>query len=151
MNNAEVFRQLHHVCIVVRDLEKSIAYYESLGIGPWEDYPPLEIYKDNLDVSDRDGFFKLRYKLVNLDNIQIQLVEPSEGKTPQRIFLDTHGEGVFHLGFTVPDADASEADAAKLGIETLMKGRRPDGSGFTYFDTADKAGVVLETRAITPC
>ena len=35
------FRQLHHICIVVHDIEQAVAYYESIGIGPWESYPPL--------------------------------------------------------------------------------------------------------------
>ena len=34
-----LFNTLHHVCIVVHDLEKTVAYYESLGVGPWFDYP----------------------------------------------------------------------------------------------------------------
>ncbi len=34
------FRELHHVCVVVRDIDQSVAYYESIGIGPWQDYPP---------------------------------------------------------------------------------------------------------------
>jgi catechol 2,3-dioxygenase-like lactoylglutathione lyase family enzyme len=36
---AKLFDRLHHVCIVVHDLEKTVAYYEKLGIGPWFDYP----------------------------------------------------------------------------------------------------------------
>jgi len=33
------FRQLHHICLVVHDIDAAIAYYEGLGIGPWQDYP----------------------------------------------------------------------------------------------------------------
>ena len=63
------------------------------------------------------------------------------------MFLDERGEGVFHLGFTVPNVDAAEAAQQDNGIAVLMRGRLHDHSGFTYFDTADKsAGVVLEIR-----
>ena len=31
-----------------------------------------------------------------------------------------------------------------------MRGQRPDGSGFVYFDTAAGAGVVLEIRKSPP-
>jgi hypothetical protein len=31
-----------------------------------------------------------------------------------------------------------------------MRGRRENGSGFTYFDTAEQAGVVLEIRQSPP-
>ena len=36
-----IFDKAHHVCIVVHDIEKTVAYYESVGIGPWIGYPPL--------------------------------------------------------------------------------------------------------------
>jgi catechol 2,3-dioxygenase-like lactoylglutathione lyase family enzyme len=142
------FRVLHHVCIVVRDIDAAVARHESLGIGPWQDYPSLEAYRHELQVPDVDAFMGLRYRYCNLDNIQIQLCQPGEGGSAQRAFLDTHGEGVFHLGFTVPELDAAEADAIALGLTPWMRGRLPDRTGFTYFDTRPQgAGVTLEIRA----
>lgn len=142
------FNQLHHVCIVVRDLDKAVACYESLGVGPWAEFPSLEAFRSELKVPDVEAFMGLRFRWCNLENIQLQLCEPGPGGSPQRAFLDQHGEGVFHLGFTVADLDASEADAGKLGQSPWMRGRLPDRSGFTYFDTRDQgAGVTLEIRA----
>jgi hypothetical protein len=116
-----------------------------VGIGPWRDYPPLDQYTE-LKVPDADAFLAMRYRYANLDNIQVQLCQPPQQDCPQRRFLQTKGEGVFHLGFSVEDCDAGEASAAELGLAVLMKGRRPDGSGFTYFDTSPQAGVILEIR-----
>ena len=142
------FRVLHHVCVVVQDLDAAVACYESLGVGPWSEFPSLEIFRNELDVPDVDAFMQLRYRFCNLDNVQIQLCQPGEGGSPQRIFLETHGEGVFHLGFTVPDLDAAEASVKKLGLDPWMRGRMEDRSGFTYFNTREQgAGVTLEIRA----
>jgi catechol 2,3-dioxygenase-like lactoylglutathione lyase family enzyme len=143
------FRLLHHVCIVVRDVDAAVAFYESVGIGPWHDYPPLTQYTD-LTVPDPAGFFALRYKYADLSNVQLQLCQPTSGRSPQREFLERHGEGVFHLGFSVPICDDGERTAVAIGLDVLMRGRRPDGSGFTYFDTAPRAGVTLEVRAAPP-
>jgi catechol 2,3-dioxygenase-like lactoylglutathione lyase family enzyme len=143
------FDRVHHLCIVVHDIDRSQAYYESVGIGPWHDYPPLSAFTD-LRVPDTDGFLALVYRYAWIGDMQIQLVQPGPGNTPQRRFLDERGEGVFHIGFEVPDADAADADAHALGVEPMMRGRRPDGSGFTYFDTARQAGVVLEIRQSPP-
>jgi catechol 2,3-dioxygenase-like lactoylglutathione lyase family enzyme len=141
------FQTLHHVCIVVRDIDAAVAFYSSIGVGPWRDYPPLTQYTD-LAVPDPQGFIRLRYKYADIANMQIQLCQPSDGDSPQRRFLETRGEGVYHLGFSVSDCDAGEAEAKQLGLDILMRGRRPDGSGFTYFDTAERgAGVTLEIRA----
>lgn len=138
------FRRLHHVCLVVHDIDASIAYYESIGVGPWRDYPPLTEYTD-LEVPNPEAFHAMRYKVADLDNVQLQLCQPPALDCPQRRFLDTHGEGVFHLGFEA-DVDTAVADGAALGLDVLMRGQRPNGSGFAYFDTLDRAGVVLLAR-----
>lgn len=142
------FRQLHHICIVVHDLDKSTAYYESLGIGPWQDYPPLTEFT-NLDVANLEAFHSLRYKFVNLDNVQLQLCQPPQLDCPQRRFLDTHGEGVFHLGFE-SDIDTAVRQGEALGLQVSMRGQRANGSGFVYFDSQDQAAVVLMARRTAP-
>jgi len=140
------FGRLHHLCVVVGDIDRAQAFYESVGIGPWHDYPPLDQYTD-LDMPDPDGFRALKYRYALVGDQQIQLCQPGPEPTPQRRFLDERGEGVFHVGFEVPDANAAEA---LVGARPLMRGRRDDGSGFTYFDTAEQAGVILEIRQSPP-
>ena len=54
-----------------------------------------------LDVEDVQAQRETIYMCADIDNVQIQLCQPGLRKTPKRIFLDTHGEGVFHLGFSV--------------------------------------------------
>lgn len=141
-----LFNKLHHVCIVVHDAAKTQSCYESIGIGPWQAYPSLAEYVD-LSVPDLPGFLSMKYIVCNLPNIQIQLCQPSLDPSPQRIFLDTKGEGVFHLGFEVPDADTAQAEAEAAGLPVLMSGRRANRTGFTYYATEDRAGVNLLTRA----
>lgn len=151
MSNAapSPFTTLHHICIVVRDIEKAVAFYTAAGIGPWHDYPPLDQYTE-LDVPSREAFMAMTYKYANIANAQIQLCQPGDADGPQKRFLDTKGEGVFHVGFSVERCDDGEALGKKLGLDVLMRGRRPDRSGFTYFDTADQAGVILEVRSSPP-
>jgi catechol 2,3-dioxygenase-like lactoylglutathione lyase family enzyme len=140
---AKIFDRLHHVCIVVHDIDATQEYYESIGIGPWLNYPPLADYTE-LEMPSAEGFLSMKYRYCNTENIQLQLCQPGEG-TPQAEFLAEHGEGIFHLGFEVADADASEVQAANNGLAVWMKGRRSDSSGFTYFKTPE-AGVTLEIR-----
>ena len=51
------FHELHHICIVVRDIDASVAWYESAGIGPWQDYPPLTEYT-RLSAPSPDALMK---------------------------------------------------------------------------------------------
>jgi methylmalonyl-CoA/ethylmalonyl-CoA epimerase len=137
------FDKLHHICVVVHDIDRAQAYYESIGIGPWAAYPPLSEYEE-LEVPSREGFMAMQYRVCDLPTVQWQLCQPSHDPSPQRHHLDTKGEGVFHIGFEVADADAAEAGS---GLPVLARGRRANRTGFTYYDTQADAGVVLLTRA----
>ena len=86
----------------------------------------------------------MQYRVCNLPDIQLRLCQPDQNPSPQRIHLETKGEGVFHLGFEVPDADVAEEAS---GRPVKMRGRRANRTGFIYHDTADAAGVTLLTRA----
>lgn len=143
------FSNLHHISIAVRDMDEAIKFYTSIGIGPFEDYPPLKEYV-KVDVPDEIGFRNLRIKVVQIGPIQIQLIQPGEGKSLYKDFLERKGEGVYHLGFVVDDVDRSEAELKKLGLHVLSSGRREDGSGFSYLDTTEKGGVTLLIRQNKP-
>ncbi len=139
------FSKPHHICIVVKDLEKTKSYYESIGIGPWIEYPPLVEYT-KLNVMDEKGFFASRFIYTKIGDLQLQLVQPGEGKTIYKEFLEKNGEGVFHIGFEVADIDAMDKQLAENGMKILASGRREDGSGFTYYQTRQDAGVTLLIR-----
>ena len=142
------FRTLHHICIVVHDIDKAIDNYSAMGIGPWRDYPPLTDYT-TLAVPNEAAFHQTKYMVTDLNNVQLQLCQPSPLDCPQRRFLDARGEGVFHLSFET-DIDIADTAEETRGLEVLMRGRRDNGSGFTYFDTQAKAGIVLAIRKSPP-
>jgi methylmalonyl-CoA/ethylmalonyl-CoA epimerase len=142
-NNA--FSIPHHICIVVKDIEKTKNYYESIGIGPWTEYPPLVEYT-KLKVIDEKGFLATRFVYTKIGDLQLQLVQPGEGKTIYKEFLEKNGEGVFHIGFEVADIDIMDKQLTENGLKILSSGRRDDGSGFSYYDTRQQAGVTLLIR-----
>jgi methylmalonyl-CoA/ethylmalonyl-CoA epimerase len=142
------FHALHHICIVVHDISRAVENYESIGIGPWRDYPALTEYT-TLSVPNRDAFFAMKYKVTDLDNVQLQLCEPPALDCPQRRFLDSRGEGVYHVGFET-DIALAEAAATQRGLTVTARGQRTNGSGFLYFDTSDIASVVLVARKSPP-
>jgi len=145
MQENKIFGNIHHICIVVKDIEKTKSYYESIGIGPWTAYPPLVEYT-KLNVEDEAGFFGTRFVFTHVGDLQLQLAQPGEGKSHYKDFLETKGEGVFHIGFAVDDVDAAEQQLTGDGMKILASGRRDDGSGFSYLDTRKEAGVTLLVR-----
>jgi methylmalonyl-CoA/ethylmalonyl-CoA epimerase len=145
MQEKNTFGKPHHICIVVNDIETTKSYYESIGIGPWVEYPPLVEYT-KLNVVDEKGFFDTRFVFTHVGNLQLQLAQPGEGKTIYKDFLETKGEGVFHIGFEVDEIDTVEQQLTKKEVKVLASGRRDDGSGFSYLDTREDAGVTLLVR-----
>lgn len=141
---ATPFTTVHHVCVVVEDIDAAVAYYESIGIGPWQDFGALEFPESTLSPEE---LATLTYRFCNLNNFQLQLCEPAPGTTLKRRFLEEHGPGVYHIAFSVPEIEEAERSALERGMRIGERCRTANGSGFTYFDTADQAGVVLELRS----
>jgi len=140
------FEKIHHIRIAVDDIDEKVKNFESIGIGPWKEYPPLLEYT-KIDIPGCEGFRALRFIQTNVGDVEIQLVEPSpDHDTPQKRFLEEHGEGVYHIGFVVDDVNKGEKVLKKKGVKTTSGGRRPDQSGFNYLDTKDGAGVMLLIR-----
>lgn len=142
---AKLFSDLHHVCIVVADIEATERAYRAAGIGPWYDYPKAGNYVE-FEVPNVEASKGTVYRCTDLGNIQLQLCQPSPLDSPQRRFLDRFGEGVYHLGFEVSDRDEAESEGRARGLGVIARGKRADGSGFCYFDTRPALGVVLEVR-----
>jgi methylmalonyl-CoA/ethylmalonyl-CoA epimerase len=143
------FNKLHHISIVVRDAEKAQGFYESIGIGPWVDYPPMEEYV-KIEVPDEKGFYNLKIKSARVGPVQLQLIEPGDGESLYKDHLKKKGEGVYHLGFEVGDISTADSTIEAMGLQVLSSGRRENGSGFSYLNTASDAGVTLLVRQNPP-
>lgn len=139
------FKSAHHISLVVRDLDKTVAFYESIGVGPWHDYPPMSDYVA-VEMPDPEAFRAVRVKWVQLGPIALQIMEPGPGDSIQRRVLESRGEGLFHISFEVEDIEAAEAQAKAMGLGVVMKGRRADGTGFSHFDTAGQGAAMLSAR-----
>ncbi len=138
------FSRLAHISIAVKDMQESVAYYESLGIGPFREpanhvFPVKTLRGVPLDA-------EVVIREAPLGPVTLQLVQHIRGDHVVKEFIDRKGGGVYHLGFLVDDVDGHENGMRDRGIGVIQRGRRRDGTGYTYFDTEDKAGVVLEIK-----
>lgn len=76
-----IFNKLHHICIVVHDLDRARGYFELVEIGPWIEYPPLAEYSD-LSVPNPDAFMKMRYQVCNTVTPSSSFVSPRSRIAP---------------------------------------------------------------------
>ena len=137
--------ELGQVGIVVRDIERAIAYYEEVfGIGPWALF---EGEPERCVSAGREVTFRGRMATAQAGRVQVELIQIVEGENIHTEFLASHGEGIHHVGFFVSDLEERLTAAREAGIGILERGRlRQLGLviDYAYLDTTEVGGVIIE-------
>jgi len=137
-------RQVLQICVVVTSLERAMRRYEALlGLGPWQ---VSELGPPTLRTSLRGVKqpYSMKIALAQAGGVQWELIQPLEGPSIYKEFLAQRGEGLHHIAVATDNHDESVRAFEKHGIGVAMDGRREDGTGYTYMDTQDALGFVLE-------
>ena len=122
------------VSIAVKDIDKVVESWSSMfGIGPWT-------YTDIGGTDAKGRPWKARLAFAYLGPLQIELVQPVEGRIFQSRFLDTFGEGLHHLGFYVDDVDGEASNLVARGAKLLLT----DPGNFAYLESGGPGGVIFE-------
>ena len=103
---------------VVRDAEKVAEAWSSMfGLGPWSFR-----YIDGTNAKGRyKGIYhKERLAQTRLGSLNIELVQPVEGKAVHAEFLENVGEGLQHIQVRVDDVEGEAAKLAEQGAEFLL-------------------------------
>jgi len=139
--------KFHHVSVVVRDMAKAMKFYEALGIGP---FPPLlgpqgkvSLVNKTLHGKLADWELDLRHAEGGVGDLTFELIQPLEGDTPVKDFLEKKGEGIQHIGFFVDDMEQETAKMAEKGFKITQSGETPTVK-WAYFGTDAVGGVSIE-------
>ncbi len=124
--------RVHHVAVVVRDLDAALGFYrDTLGM-------PLELVLPVPSDQVRIGF-------LTVGESRIELVEPTSDDTGVARFLASRGEGFHHVCFEVPDVAATLVELAEAGIELIDRAPRAGADGPVAFIHPRSAhGVLVE-------
>jgi len=99
-------KSLHHVGIAVRSIEAQRAFYEqTLGAT-------FERIEEVADQGVRVAFFKI-------ENLRLELLEPTSSSSAISKFLDTRGEGLHHLAFAVENLEDRIAEWKAAGFQMI--------------------------------
>ena len=142
-------KEMTQVGLVVRDIEaKSKAWADLLGVDVPEVIVTDELDKAHTRYKGEPTEARAKLAFFNLDNIQIELIEPIGGPSTWREFLDTHGEGVHHIAFHVDDM---QQQVLMLGQQNMPLEQKGDftGGSYAYIDGQEKLGVLLELLTST--
>lgn len=127
-------KTVDQIGIAVKDIDKVIETWSSMfGIGPWT-------FRDISGTDAKGRSWKARLAFAYLGPLQIELIQPLEGRIIQSRFLETLGEGVHHLGFYVNDVDGEVANLQAQGAKLLLT----DPGNFAYLDSGGTRGIIFE-------
>ncbi len=137
------YTKLHHVGLVVKDMDKAIAYLESIGIGPFEKKFTVP-FKGELH--GRPAEWKTTISNAQLGDAQLELLEPTEGAQALKESLDNTGEGLHHIGFLVNDLDAAIDKGNKDGLKIWTMSKAEGRPSFLYFEPTKTGQMAIELR-----
>ena len=145
--------ELFHIGWVVRDCAAAQRELSArLGAGPFVSTGD-ELRFDHVLVHGKPIPVSLRVAFGELGGVLLELLEPLDDRSPHAEFLATHGEGMHHLAFVVPDFDEQLAAArtADPDARLLIDGTGP-GNPFrwVYLDSGAAHGTVIELWERTP-
>lgn len=114
-------RRLHHLDIVVRDLDRAEARYRQvLGVEPL----PRESFPER-------GIELVRFRI---GETWLILVRPTDETGPVAAFLAEHGEGFFHLAVEVGDIEERARALTAEGVRLTSTDPRIGIDGWKLVD-----------------
>lgn len=130
--------RIDHVGIACRDLEATIARYEStfgLTVASIEVNESQGVREAMLEVSGSPA-----------GHSYLQLLEPLGPDTPVGRFLARRGEGVHHVGYGVADITAALSAIGASGVRLIDERPRHGsmGAAIAFLHPADLGGVLTE-------
>ena len=136
------------IAFVVKNLHDTVEkYYRYFGIAPWHIYTYGKPLVKRMTIRGKETEYKMKVALSYFGDMRVEIIEPLEGDTLYKEFVEKHGYGVQHLGFLVDDMEEALKIAEEAGFKMIM-----DGSGFglagdghyAYLDTEDEIGITIE-------
>ena len=127
-------KKVDQIGIVVKDADAVIKSWSALfNLGPWT-------FREMGGKDEKGNPIKVKLAFATLGSLQLELIQPVEGRIFHSGFLDQHGEGLHHLGFYVDDVDTEAANLVKQWCTVLsnMPGR------YAYMGTNNPGGVIFE-------
>jgi methylmalonyl-CoA epimerase len=127
-----MLRKIHHVGIVVRNLEEAYRFYRDI-LG-------LHVHKEAV-VEDQG----VKAALLTIGNSEIELLQPINANGGVAKFLERRGEGLHHICFETDDVAAELAAAKAKRIDLIDQTPRPGLAGMICFlHPRANHGVLIE-------
>ncbi len=124
--------RVHHVAVVVRDLDAALSFYRDRLRLPLDVVMPI----------DTDG---VRIAFLPVGESNVELVQPTRADTGVARFLDSRGEGFHHVCLEVDDLAVELERLAAEGVELIDSAPRRGAEGpVAFIHPRSCHGVLVE-------
>jgi catechol 2,3-dioxygenase-like lactoylglutathione lyase family enzyme len=130
--------------LVVRDIEQSARAYADLfgvDVPPWSMTAPEQEAHTRYRGQPTQARAKLAF--FRLGGVDLELIEPVDGPSTWREFLDAHGEGVHHIAFRIQGMQEQTKILERKGMPLVQRGDYTGGR-YAYIDATQQLKVILE-------
>jgi methylmalonyl-CoA/ethylmalonyl-CoA epimerase len=126
-------KAINHIGIAVRSIEAQRPFYEGTLGGVFEGIEEVA------DQKVRVGFFRI-------NDVRLELLEPTEPSSTIATFLEKRGEGLHHLAFTVEDIRSRIAELKQAGLRMIDEAPRPGAHHMqiAFLHPKSSCGVLTE-------
>lgn len=137
------------VCVVTDDLDRTLAEFVQLGVGPWSIYTFGPHNTTDQTYRGEPSPYSMRIGLASTGTSRWEVIQPLEGRTIYRDWIDEHGKTVQHVVQTCAplDFEAKIAEFERRGFPVIQSGTWAGLVRFAYFDTAPLIGVAIEVSS----
>jgi len=138
------------VCVVSRDIRRTMEGYVKLGIGPWRVYTFSPDTVINATYRGKPEKYSMRLALTMTGGTMWEIIQPLDGPSIYKEFLEAHGEGIHHVAFNCPGMSMEQRDAefAKRGAKLIQSGVWRGVVPYAYYETEGLTTTTFETFII---
>ncbi|MGF1562889.1 MAG: VOC family protein [Geminicoccaceae bacterium] len=134
------------VCIVTRDYQRVMEGMVRAGIGPWRVYTFGPDNCADLTLYGQPASFSMKLCMAWTGAMFWEIVQPLDGHSIYKDFLDKHGEGIHHTAFACGDLSWDERvkQFEDRGFACIQSGRWMNQVPWAYFATEDATTTTFE-------
>jgi methylmalonyl-CoA/ethylmalonyl-CoA epimerase len=143
-------RSICQVGFVVKDVQASARQWaELLGVEMPEIIVTGPVEEANTKFHGESSPARAQIAFFHFGDVALELIEPIDGPSTWRDFLETKGEGVHHIAFHVGDKNDMNNHTKMFEEKGMPIEQQGDFTGgcYAYIDSKRKLGVILELLA----
>jgi catechol 2,3-dioxygenase-like lactoylglutathione lyase family enzyme len=138
---------IRQIGYVVTDLDRAIASWLELGVGPWFVMRGLTI---PANYRGRPCEITQSLAMAHSAGLQVELIAQDDD-TPSIFteFLSTHGQGFHQLAYWAEDFDAAMESVRAAGWPVVWSGGGDLGVKFAYLEPPNSPAAIIEISELT--